>query len=205
MLTLFTSPGACSRASHIALEESGLAFEVRLIDFGKAEQRTPEFLAVNPKGRVPALAVDEGVLTETPAILAYVASLSAPGALAPTEPFAFASMQAFNAYLASTVHVAHAHRRRASRWADDEAAQAAMSAKVPANMRDGFARIESGLEGPWVMGDAYSVADPYLFTIAGWLGHDDVDLAEFPRVADHFARMSARPAVQRALEAEQTS
>ncbi len=203
MLTLFTSPGACSRASHISLEESGLAFEVRLIDFAKAEQRAPEFMAINPKGRVPALVTDRGVLTETPAILAYVAELAAPGLLAPTEAFDFAQLQAFNAYLASTVHVAHAHRRRASRWADDAAAQSAMSAKVPANMRDGFSLIEAELSGPWVMGDIYSVADPYLFTIAGWLGHDDVDLAEFPRVADHFARVGARPAVQRALAAEQ--
>ena len=202
MLTLYTSSGSCSRASHIALEESGLDFEVRLLDFSKSEQREPDYLAVNPKGRVPALATDQGVLTESPAILAHIAALSPGGLLAPTDLFAFARMQAFNLYLATTIHVAHAHGRRASRWSDDAAAQASMAAKVTQNMRDGFALIEADLTGDWVMGDAYTVADPYLFTFAGWLETDGVDIAEFPRVQAHFERMQARPAVQRALDAK---
>ncbi|MFN3878578.1 MAG: glutathione S-transferase family protein [Brevundimonas sp.] len=201
MLTLYTSSGSCSRASHIALEESGLDFEVRLLDFSKSEQRQPDYLAINPKGRVPALATDQGVLTESPAILAHIAALAHAGLLAPTDPFAFARMQAFNLYLATTVHVAHAHGRRASRWSDDAAAQASMAAKVTQNMRDGFALIEADLTGDWVMGDAYTVADPYLFTFAGWLETDGVNIAEFPRVQAHFERMQARPAVVRALAA----
>ena len=75
MLTLYAATGSCSRASHIALEESALAYEVRLVDFGKAEQREPAYLTINPKGRVPALATGKGVLTESPAILAYIAAL----------------------------------------------------------------------------------------------------------------------------------
>lgn len=201
MLTLHTAPGSCSRASHIALEESGLDFEVRLLDFSKSEQREPDYLAINPKGRVPALATDQGVLTESPAILAYIAALAPAGALAPTDPFAFARMQAFNLYLATTVHVAHAHGRRAARWSDDAAAQASMAAKVTQNMRDGFALIENDLTGDWVMGDAYTVADPYLFTFAAWLDSDGVDIADFPNVQAHFERMQARPAVIRALAA----
>ena len=202
MLTLFTATGSCSRASHIALEESGLDFEVRLLDFSKSEQRQPDYLAINPKGRVPALATDQGVLTESPAILAHIAALAPAGLLAPTDPFAFARMQAFNLYLATTVHVAHAHGRRASRWSDDAAAQATMAAKVTQNMRDGFALIEEGLTGDWVMGEAYTVADPYLFTFASWLETDGVYIADFPRVQAHFERMQARPAVQRALAAK---
>lgn len=202
MLTLHTSPGSCSRASHIALEESGLDFDIRLIDFAKADQRQAAFLAINPKGRVPALATDQGVLTESPAILAYIAALAPAGLLAPVDPFAFARMQAFNLYLATTIHVAHAHGRRASRWSDDAAAQASMAAKVTQNMRDGFALIEGSLNGDWVMGDAYTVADPYLFTFAAWLDSDGVDIADFPKVQVHFERMQARPAVIRALAAE---
>ena len=202
MLTLYTSTGSCSRASHIALEESGLPYAVHLIDFAKSDQRQPDYLAINPKGRVPALATDQGVLTESPAILAHIAAVSPPGLLAPTDPFAFARMQAFNLYLATTIHVAHAHGRRASRWSDDAAAQATMAAKVTQNMRDGFALIEADLTGDWVMGDAYTVADPYLFTFAGWLETDGVDIAEFPRVQAHFERIQARPAVQRALAAK---
>lgn len=204
MLTLYTFPGSCSRASHIALEESGLDFDVRPLDFAQGEQRQPAYLAINPKGRVPALVTDQGVLTESPAILAYIAALAPAGLLAPVDPFAFARMQAFNLYLASTVHVAHAHGRRAARWSDDAAAQASMAAKVTQNMRDCFALIEADLSGDWVMGDAYTVADPYLFTFAAWLESDGVDIAEFPKVNAHFDRMGRRPAVVRALQAEQT-
>ena len=202
MLTLYTFPSSCSRASHIALEESGLDFDVRLVDFADNAQRDPAYLAINPKGRVPALATDQGVLTESPAILAHIAALAPAGLLAPTDPFAFARMQAFNLYLATTIHVAHAHGRRASRWSDDAAAQATMATKVTQNMRDGFALIEADLTGDWVMGEAYTVADPYLFTFAAWLDTDGVDIAEFPRVQAHFERMQARPAVQRALAAK---
>ena len=202
MLTLYAFTGSCSRASHIALEESGLDFEVRLLDFSKSEQREPDYLAINPKGRVPALATGQGVLTESPAILAHIAALAPAGLLAPTDPFAFARMQAFNLYLATTIHVAHAHGRRAARWSDDAAAQATMAAKVTQNMRDGFALIEADLTGDWVMGAGYTVADPYLFTFAGWLETDGVDIAEFAKVQAHYERMQARPAVQRALAAK---
>ena len=202
MLTLYTSPGSCSRASHIALEESGLTFDIRLIDFAREDQRQPDFLALNPKGRVPALVTDQGVLSESPAILAYIAALAPQAGLAPNAPFDFARMQAFNLYLATTVHVAHAHGRRASRWSDDPAAQKSMAAKVAENMRACFALIEAELTGEWVMGDAYSIADPYLFVFTGWLEGDKVDIAEFPNVSAHFKRMSQRPAVQRALATE---
>ena len=199
MLTLPTAPGSCSRASHIALEEAGLDYQARFVDFAKGDQRQPDFLAINPKGRVPALVTDRGVLTEGPAILAYIAALAPQARLAPTDPFDFARMQAFNLYLASTIHVAHAHGRRAARWSDDAAAQASMAAKVSDNMRTGFELIEASLDGDWVMGDVYSVADPYLFVFSGWLESDGVDIARFPRVADHLERMSRRPAVQRVL------
>ena len=199
MLTLHTAPGSCSRASHIALEEAGLDYQARYVDFARGDQRQPGFLAINPKGRVPALVTDRGVLTEGPAILAYVAALAPEARLAPTDPFDFARMQAFNLYLAATIHVAHAHGRRAARWSDDPAAQASMAAKVSENMSAGFDLIEAGLDGEWVMGDAYSVADPYLFVFSGWLAGDGVDIARFPKVADHFQRMARRPAVQRVL------
>ena len=140
------------------------------------------------------------MLTETPALLAYVAQRYAQAQLAPLDPFAFARMQEFNNYLASTVHVAHAHRPRASRWADEPASHADMLRKVPQNMAECFGVIERHyLHGPWVLGEPYSVADAYLFTMSGWLQSDGVDVAQFPKVADHRRRMAERPAVQRAL------
>ncbi|MGE7368514.1 glutathione S-transferase family protein [Neorhizobium sp. NPDC001467] len=205
MLTLHLSPGACSRASHIVLAESGLPYTLRRVDFAKEEQGSPAFLKVNPNGRVPVLETERGVLTETVAILAYLAQLAADAgpALAPADPFDFARMQAFNAYLASTVHVAHAHGRRGYRWADEAASQADMTAKVPANMRACFRLIEDEfLVGPHVMGEQYTVADAYLFVLSGWLGSNKVAISEFPRVADHFAWIGERPAVRRALQEE---
>ncbi|MDK1384685.1 glutathione S-transferase N-terminal domain-containing protein [Sinorhizobium sp. 8-89] len=205
MLKLFYAPGTCSLASHIALEEVGAAYEARRVDFAKAEQTTPEYLAINPKGRVPALVTDRGVLTETPAILAYIAQSFPDRRLAPLdEPFAFARLQSFLSYLCSTVHVAHAHARRGARWADDPAAHEAMKAKVASNMGDCFALIERDMfTGPFVMGEDYTIADPYLFTIANWLEADGVDPERFPKVLDHRNRMVARTAVAKVLAAVQ--
>lgn len=204
MVTLFYSPGACSLATHIALEEAGADFALRRLDFAGGEQRSADYLAINPKGRVPALVTDDGILTETPALLAWVAQTHPAAELAPLDdPFGFAKAQSFNSYLCSTVHVAHAHGRRASRWADAPVAIEAMQAKVPETMTAAFALIEDGmLQGPWVLGERYSICDPYLFTIAGWLESDGVDIADFPKVSDHFRRMGERSAVQRALAAE---
>ena len=204
MLTFYYATNTCSLASHIALEEAGADYETRWVDFDAAEQTKPEYLKVNPKGRVPALATERGVLTETPAILAYIAQTHAEAGLAPVDdPFAFGELQAFLSYLCATVHVAHAHRRRGYRWADDPAAHEAMKKKVPQSVGACFDLIERTMfRGPWVMGDAYTVADPYLFTIARWMEVDGVDPAAFPRVLDHRDRMAERPAVQRALKAE---
>jgi glutathione S-transferase len=204
MYTFFFSPGACSLASHIALHEAGAPFEARLVALRKAEQRSPGYLRINPKGRVPALITPAGALTETPAILAYIAQTFPAANLAPLgDPFAFAEMQAFNSYLCSTVHVAHAHGRRGERWADEPASHEDMKRKVPETMAACFALIEGGmLKGPWVMGEAYTVADPYLFTMAGWLEGDGVDVSKLPRVMEHRARMAEREAVKKALAAE---
>ncbi len=123
MLTFYYATNTCALASHIALEEAGAAYETRWIDFGAAEQTKPDYLKINPKGRVPSLETERGVLTETPAILAYIAQTHPEAQLAPLDdPFAFAELQSFMSYLCSTVHVAHAHRARGYRWADDPAA-----------------------------------------------------------------------------------
>ncbi|MBP2235206.1 glutathione S-transferase [Sinorhizobium kostiense] len=201
MLKLYYAPGTCSLGSHIALEEAGAAYEAQRIDFSKAEQTRPDYLAVNPKGRVPALVTERGTLTETPAILTYVAQSFPEARLAPlADPFEFARLQSFLSYLCSTVHVAHAHSRRGARWADDPAAHVSMKAKVPQNMADCLSLIESLMfTGPFVMGETYTIADPYLFTIAGWLDGDGVDPTRFPKVLDHRMRMAERPAVARVL------
>ena len=200
-LTLYFAPGTCAMAVQIALLEANAPFQPRLVNLAAGEQRDPAYLAINPKGRVPALVTERGVLTETPALLLYVAQRFPDAGLAPLDdPFLLARMQEVHGFLAATVHVAHAHGRRGSRWADDPQAIAAMQAKMPRNMREGFAEIEHHyLAGPWVLGERFSLADIYLFVIAGWLESDGVAISEFPKVADHYQRMLARPAVQAAL------
>jgi glutathione S-transferase len=201
MIKLYYAAHTCSLASHIALQDAGADYSTVRISFAAEEQRKPEYFAINPKGRVPALVTDLGILTETPAILAFIAQ-SFPGAkLAPLDdPFSFAQVQAVNSYLCSTLHVAHAHRMRGYRWADEPAAVEAMQRKVPASVTACYDLIEHNMLGePWVMGGIYTICDPYLFTIAQWLEQDGVDPSRFPKVIAHRRRMSERPEVQRAI------
>jgi glutathione S-transferase len=204
MLKLYYAPNTCALASHIALEEAGATYETVRLNFKTDDQKKPEYLKINPKARVPALITDRGIITETPAILIYVAQTYPAAKLAPLDdPFALARVQAFNSYLCSTVHVAHAHRMRGTRWTDDAAAIESMKKKVPQTVGDCFALIEREMfEGPWVMGAHYSVCDAYLFTLSQWLAGDGVDINTTPKIADHFRRMSERPAVRAAVTDE---
>jgi len=206
MLKLYYTPDTCALASHIALNEASADYTITRISFAREEQRQPEYLAVNPKGRVPALVTDQGILTETPAILAFIAQSYPKAALAPLDdPFRFAQVQAFNLYLCATLHVAHSHRMRGARWANDAASFADMQRKVPESVGDCYRLIEESLPaGPWVMGETYTVCDPYLFTMAQWMEADGVDPGRFPKVSDHRRRMSERPQVRDAIAAELT-
>ena len=206
MLKLYYAPRTCSLATHIALEDVGANYSTVRISFADNQQRSPDYLKINPKGRVPALVTDRGILTETPAMLAFVAQSFPAAQLAPLDdPFAFAEVQSFNSYLCSTLHIAHAHRMRGHRWvdADDTAAIAAMQRKVPQSVTAGFEQVEHDMfKGPWVMGERYTICDPYLFTLAQWLEADGVDLARIPKVVDHRRRMSERPSVRTAIAQE---
>ena len=201
MLTLHYAAGTCALASHILLEQTGARYDTVRVDFAANAQRSPDFLRLNPKGRVPTLVTERGVLTETPAILLYLCQTFPQAGLAPLDdPFELARAQAFNSYLCSTVHVAHAHKRRGARWADEPEAIAAMQKKVAQNMAECFELIEQTmLAGPWVLGERYSLCDPYLFTIANWLKGDEVDIERFPKAAAHNRRMRDLPAVQKVM------
>lgn len=204
MLKLYYARQSCAVASHIALEQAGAAYEAVRVDFASQQQQSAEYLRLNPKGRVPTLVTERGPISETPAILQYIAQTHPAAKLAPLDDaFDLARMNAFNSYLCATVHVAHAHRMRGSRWATDPAAIENMKAKVPENMSACFDLIEREFfQGPWVLGPDYSVSDIYLYTISQWLEGDGVDLKKFPRVAEHAQRVASLPAVVRVLAAE---
>ena len=205
MLKFYYAPGTCALSSHIALEEAGADYEAVRLNFATEDQKAADYLAINPKARVPSLVTDQGVLSETPALLLFIAQSYPDAQLAPLDDiFALAQAQAFNSYLCSTVHVAHSHLRRGHRWADDPAAIEAMKAKVPQSVGECFDLInQEMIKGPWVLGDHYSICDPYLFTLTRWLEGDSVDRTSLRSVDAHFQRMMDRPAVQK-IVAEHT-
>jgi len=206
VLTLYYAPDTCALATHLALEHAGADYRALRVDFASRQQRSPEYLRVNPKGRVPALVTERGTLTETPAILQFIAQRYPEARLAPRDdPFELARMNAFNSYLCSTVHVAHAHRMRGARWTDEPAAIEALKKKVRQTVGECFELIEREFfVGPWVLGPSYGVSDMYLFTLAQWLEADGVDPARFPKVSAHRERMRADPLVARVVAAEKT-
>ncbi|WP_322867804.1 glutathione S-transferase family protein [Aquicoccus sp. G2-2] len=198
MLKLHFARNTVSAATAIALHEAGLDFELVPVDFANAAQTKPPFLALNPKGRVPVLETPEGPLTETGALLEWVAAQAPHAGLVPDDAFQAAKMREMMCYLGSTMHINHAHGMRGARWADDPAAHAAMAAKVNENMIACCAYVEPRLAGPYVLGDGFSLADPYLFTVCTWLPGDHVDITQFPKLAAHHTVMKARRSVQTA-------
>lgn len=205
-VTLFYANGACSLAPHIALEETGAAYEPSRIDFATGQQRDPAYLRINPKGRVPALVVDDWTLTENPAILRHIARIYPEAQLWPEDPRQRARAAEWLAWLASTIHVAYAHVRRAERYADSEAALAEVRAKALTTCADLWRDVDARLDdGPWAMGDRYTVVDPYLLVFWTWGRGPTLALdmaAVCPRWTAHALRMAERPAVQRAFDRE---
>lgn len=206
MMKLYYSPGACSLAPHIALEETGAAYEPVRVGLPEGEQNTPEYRAINFKGRVPAIADGDFVVTENPACLRFVARRFPEAGLWPDDPRDEARCAEWLAWMSSTIHVAYAHVRRAERYATDEAAKADVQAKGKESCRELWTLIENRLgAGPWALGERYSVADPYLTVFWTWgrgpvLGFDMA--ADFPNWTAHARRMGQRPAVQRAFARE---
>jgi glutathione S-transferase len=206
MLELYYAPGACSLASHIVLEEAGAQYERHRVDTKNNQQRSPEYLKINPKGRVPTLVTDRGILTESPVIMGYIAQTFPEAKLADsTDRFAFADMQAFNLFLTATVHVAFAHVFRPTRYADGDEPAAAMKVKASASIDECFAMIDGKMSDgrAYVHGDRYTISDPYLLVFSRWLDRAGLGPVEkFERVAAHRKRIEARPAVQRVLAVE---
>jgi glutathione S-transferase len=197
-MKLYFSPGACSLATHIALFEAGLPFSTERVDL-KTKQTASgaDFRAINPKGYVPALELDGGVvLTEGPALLQYVADQAQPGQLAP----AGGTVQRYQligwlSYISSEVH-----KNFGALFNPAASEDAKGAAKAALAQRFGF--LERSLEGREFLMDQYSVADGFLFTVLGWCAHVKVSLADWPALQAYIARVGARPAVQQALRAE---
>ncbi|SFO15910.1 glutathione S-transferase [Roseovarius lutimaris] len=199
-MKLYYAPKTIAIAVAITLHEAGIDYDPIRLDFRNGEQTKAEYHKVNPKGRVPALVTDRGIMTETGALLDYIADLAPEANLRPSDPYAAAQVRAVMYYLASTMHVNHAHRARGTRWADQEASIEDMKAKAVQTMTDSATFIENHvLSGPYILGDELCMADPYLFIACNWLEGDGVTLADFPKIQAFMAAMRARPSVERAV------
>ncbi|MCY3985022.1 MAG: glutathione S-transferase family protein [Roseovarius sp.] len=197
-MKVYLAPKTVSIATAILLEETGLPYEPVMLDFSKGEQMQSAYHAINPKGRVPALVLENGILTETGAILEFIAAQVPDMGLVPSDPWKSAQMRAVMYYLASTFHVNHAHKMRGSRWANLKSSMEDMTSKVPETMRESCGYIEENCKmSPFVTGSDMSVADPWLFTVCTWLKGDDVDIRDFPSLAAHYDMMMSRPSTEK--------
>jgi glutathione S-transferase len=206
VIKLYYAPGACSLAAHIALEEIGSRFELSRVDLAANQQNSAEYLRVNRKARVPALADGDWVLTEAPAILRYVAARYPAAGLWPWEPREEARCVEWLDWLSSTIHVAFVHVRRASRYATEPRAIEDVAATAKKTCRELWRAVDAKLgAGPWAIGERYTVADPYLLVYWTW-GRGPAlafDMAQdFPHWTAHARRLAARPAVMRAFASE---
>lgn len=200
---LYYSPGACSLASHIVLEEIGKPYDVVEVNLKRGDHLKPEYLAVNPHARVPTLKVGSFILTECPAILHYLDRTNPDAALLPEDPAQEARGLSLMSWLASAVHVSFAHVFRPERWTDDAAAHPGIRARAESEIRHHFGEIEALLpENQYALGRRFSVLDPYLLVFFRWGHRLGLPMDSWPRYAAHAGRVSARPAAQRVFAAE---
>ena len=201
--TLFYSPGACSLASHIALEETGAPYRAVETLLANKAHLTPEYLAINPRGKVPALVVGGEVITENTAILTYIGLTHPATGLLPADPLAQARCISQMAWFSNTPHIHQRAKFRPYYFADDEAVHPQIRAKAEATYWKHMQEIDALLAGRrWMMGDDYTVADPYAIVFYGWGVSNGMPMQSLADYTRHKNQMLARPAVQRVLERE---
>jgi glutathione S-transferase len=203
-MILYFSPGTCSTASRIGLEESGAIYEERPTILAKGEHRTEAYLKISPRAKVPALVVDGHVITENTAILTYVARRFPEKNLLPADPLQEAHCIGTMAWFSNAVHPPFSMINRPERFADDEALGKALSAAARKAFWAKLQEIDQ-LLGPktWMLGSQYTVADSYALVFYGWGLRTDFPVAELKHYTAWRGRMLERPAVRRILESEQ--
>jgi glutathione S-transferase len=198
-MRLYYGPGLCSQASHIALREAGLAFELVKVDLAaKRTEDDRDFLAISPAGYVPALEIEPGfVLTEGPAILQYVADRAPASTLAPAN----GSVERYRLQSWLNFVTSELHKGYSPLFKPETPAEYRQQALALLGKR--LAIIERALgDTPFLTGKAFTIADAYLFVVTGWSGFVGLDLAPFPNLVAFRARVAARPMVKAALAAE---
>lgn len=203
---LYYSPGACSLATHVVLEEIGEPFETRRVTIAEGENHKPEYLAVNARGLVPALEVEGTILTESPAILAYLASTHGGRALAPERgTLAYGEALRWLAWISGTLHGAYARLWRSHRFLPADADATALVARGREDIIAGCAETEAGIGEPWALGDLFSVVDANLLPFYRWGVRIGLDMDAYPRWTTLTRATLRRPAVRRAIATEGVS
>jgi glutathione S-transferase len=203
MLKLFYSPGACSIVSHIALEEAGADFEPVRVMLAEGEQMKPEYLAINPHARVPALGTDRGTITEQIAILNFLADqFGAAGSVPRGDAYAAARCNELLGWFASSVHISFATIWRGSRFTDDESVWPVLATGGRTALEKYFAEIDGLCGEGWLVADEFTAADSYAAIFYRWGRRIELDMSPYPQLAALVGRVIDRPAAQRVLERE---
>lgn len=205
-MKFYFSPGAVSFAPHVILNEVGEPFESVSVSIKDGSTRSAEFLRLNPKGRVPVLDTGREVLTESAAIMYYLALAYPARRLIPSTPLGFARTVEWTNWL-STVHAwAVAQNLRPERFIDDVSAHPSIKRKGFENLGELYAQIDSKLqEAEWAVPDGYSIADANLLIFFKWGNVLGLDMRRYEHWCAHTRRMEQRPAVQAVLQAEQST
>jgi len=204
MMTLYFSPAACSLASHIGLEESGAPYQLKPILLAKGQQRTEEYLKINPRGKVPALSIDGKVLVENTAILTYLARRFPEKKLLPADPFDEARSIATMCWFSSIVHPSYQRAHRPERFAEGEAALAAVRENGKKSFWANLQEIDSMIKGnDWIMGREFTAVDGYALVFYGWAERSGFPVKELGAYTAWKERMMNRPSVRKSLEDEQ--
>ncbi|MGE5306764.1 MAG: glutathione S-transferase family protein [Alphaproteobacteria bacterium] len=204
MMTLYFSPGACSLASHIGLEETGAPYEIKPILLPKGQQRTDAYLKINPRGKVPAFIVDGKVLVENTAILTYLARQFPEKKLMPADPFEEARCISTMCWFSSVVHPSYQRSHRPERFADGDAAQAAVRENGRKSFWANLQEIDSMMQGnAWIMGSEFTVVDGYALVFYGWAERSKFPVKELGAYTAWQERIMQRPAVKNCVESEQ--
>ena len=203
-MRLYYARGACSLAPHIVLEELAIPFTAVAVSLADDEQTAPDYLQINPRGRVPALEVHGSIYTEVPALLVYLASLKPEAGLTPPPgSTALARCLEWVAWLSSTFHAAIAQLFRPHRYLSADADTGPLQENGMHNIRAMAAEVEVSVGDGWLLGEAYTIADAYLFPFYRWGNIVGLSMSkDYPAWSAWITRMARRPAVMRTLERE---
>jgi len=201
-LTLYFAAGSCALPALVGLEEAGAEFDAVRLVLPDGDQRRPEYLAIHPRGRVPVLVIDGVAIGENIAVLTAIDRLFPQARLLPAgDVVQVARTYELLAWFASGVHVAFAHFSRPERYTRDTSVWPALKEGSRENMRAAYAEIEARLQDgrSWLLGESFSLADPYAHVFHRWAPRLDIDLNSYPAFQAHAQRVQARPSFQRAV------